>query len=275
MRRTPLQRIGTNLSLAVLLCGLVSLVGCSAMTPGPLEAVEPVSQRDRIGNAYLLRGWIGIFSTGIDNLGKEIDAQGVNAIVYQQDQWRQLADVIRDKYKNSSAREPLILIGHSYGADGVLGIAERLNADHINVDLVVTLDAVTPPKVPANVRRCVNLYQSNGAMDALPWLRGIPLERAEGNAATTLVNSDLRKDRTDLLEPGLNHFNIEKKAKVHGEVVKEVLALCPPRSNWARTNTPGVYRPSAVTALPPPKPATPATPVPSTRPTLASAHATP
>lgn len=198
--------------------------GCRGLSSGNLADVQPVSDRDRIGNVYLLRGWIGIFSTGIDDIANKLDAAGVRARVYQQVQWRSLADTIAERYKDGT-REPIVLIGHSYGADGVVAVARRLDSARVPVDLLITLDPVVPDAVTGNVRTCVNLYQSNGAFDYLPWLRGVPLEKTSEQTATTLRNLDIRTERRDLLEDGLNHFNIEKKSKVQDEVVRQVLQV--------------------------------------------------
>jgi pimeloyl-ACP methyl ester carboxylesterase len=210
-------------------------VGCSSMKPADVNAaVKPVTAptHARVGNTYLLRGFIGIFSTGIDNLGTSISNSGVRATVFQDDQWARLAADIRRKYRDVPNHEPIVLVGHSYGADDVIRIAREVNRDGIQVDLLVTIDAVTPPQIPGNVKRCVNLYQSNGAWDALPWLRGVPVEKQPGTA-TWLANYNIRTDRKDLFEPGTDHFNIEKKAKIHAEVIRHVLAACPTREQWA------------------------------------------
>ena len=209
----------------------IASTGCTSMTPGPLERVQAVSNQPRVGNVYLLRGWIGVFSYGINDLTTKINRAGVRANVYQDDQWDSLGEKIRERYVSAPRHEPLVLIGHSYGADDVLRVSQRLGAAGITVDLVVTLDPVSPPEVPANVRRCYNLYQSNAVLDKLPMFHGIPLTQAVGSHGE-LKNLDVRKDRTDLLEPGTNHFNIEKKGKIHDEVLKEVLATCPPRGKW-------------------------------------------
>jgi len=210
------------------LCGLA---GCASMAPGKMAWVQAESDRPRAGNVYLLRGWIGIFSTGINHLGEKLNAAGVRSSVYQEDQWRALAAAIKERYRKAKEHEPLILVGHSFGADDTLRVSRELGEAGIAVDLVVTLDPVTPPEVPANVRRCYNLYQSNGAWDKLPAFRGVPLQRAGGSLAA-LENVDVRKDRTDLLEPGTDHFNIEKKGKIHAEVLRQVLAACPTREEW-------------------------------------------
>ena len=58
------------------------LAGCSSLPPGPLEAVRADSTAPRQGRAYLLRGWNGLWSEGMDALAKEIRSSGVEAHVY-------------------------------------------------------------------------------------------------------------------------------------------------------------------------------------------------
>jgi hypothetical protein len=221
------------------------LTGCSAMTPGRMAAVRPYSDAPRAGNVYLLRGWIGIFSTGIDRLGEKVNASGVKGEVFQDDQWRALAETIAEKYAGVAEAEPLVLVGHSYGADDVVGIARVLDEKNIPVDLLVTLDPTTPPAVPKNVKRAYNLYQPN-TLDALPFLRGIPL-KAEEDFKGKLENVNIRKDRTDLLDDDVNHFNIEKKDKIHAETIRQILATCPPRGQWVVAHR--VTSPARVTVV--------------------------
>ncbi|MDB5323762.1 MAG: hypothetical protein JWN40_5393 [Phycisphaerales bacterium] len=220
---------------------LFAASGCSipVVNPGNMDAVQPLSKAPRAGNVYLVRGWLGVFSTGIDTLGDKLKAVGVQDAVYQEAQWRALAAAIIEKYKGVKDPEPLILVGHSYGADDIVSIARELDKEKLPVDLLVTIDATTPPLVPANVRRCYNLYQT-GALDALPFIRGIPL-KADPDFKGKLDNVNIRVDRTDLLDGDVNHFNIEKKDKIHQEAIKQILAICPPRSQWSaahRSNLP-------------------------------------
>jgi pimeloyl-ACP methyl ester carboxylesterase len=142
-----------------------------------------------------------------------------------------LAQTIVEKYRNAPDHEPLILIGHSYGADDALRVARHLEEAKIPVDMVITLDPVTPPKVPANVKMCYNIYQSN-MLDGLPFFRGVPLQ-SDLEDGRNLKNINIRKDRRDLLESGTDHFNIEKNVRIHEEVVKELRTVCPPRFIWA------------------------------------------
>src|SRR5689334_24980942 len=86
--------------------------GCKSMTPGKLSWIQPDSQATYAGNVYLIRGWIGIWSYGVDHIGQKINAAGVRASVFQEDQWQAVTDAIIKEYANTPAHEPLILIGH-------------------------------------------------------------------------------------------------------------------------------------------------------------------
>jgi hypothetical protein len=209
---------------------LVGSVGCSGMKNGSIASVQPVTTNERVGSVYLLRGWIGIFSTGIDSLGDKINKKGVHAEVFQESQWSSLANAIIKKYENEPNHEPIVIIGHSYGADDAILVSRKLAEKNIKVELVITLDPVTPRKAPANIQVAYNLYQSS-ALDGLPFLRGIPLT-ADQPGPAVLKNQNIRKDRKDLLDSNLDHFNIEKKDKIHNDVIAQVLGVCQPRSQW-------------------------------------------
>jgi hypothetical protein len=213
----------------------LSLAGCSseAMKPGDLSLVQTFSNQPRAGNVYLIRGFIGIWSTGIDRLGEEINKSGVRANVYRCEQWRELTETILNTYKDQKTFEPLVIVGHSWGADHALDLAHELEAAHIPIDLIVTLDPVTPPEVPGNVKWCHNIYQPHGIMDQIPFFRGVALKASAGNPGF-LENLNIRGERTDLLEPGTDHFNVEKNEKIHQDVVKQIQKICPPRDEWVR-----------------------------------------
>jgi pimeloyl-ACP methyl ester carboxylesterase len=207
--------------------------GCSGMKGGDLSKVQVDSDRARAGNAYLVRGLIGVFSTGMDELAAQLEAAGIRAHVYQSEQRGDLARRLIEVYRNAPAPEPLILIGHSYGADDVIRTARDLDRAGIPVDLIVTVDATTPPRVPKNVKLVWNFYQSSPATDWWPMFRGIPLE-LEKDAKVTLHNIDIRdpKYADEMLEPGTNHVNIDKNAKLQRVVVQRVVENTPTREQW-------------------------------------------
>ena len=134
----------------------------------------------------------------------------------------------------------------------------------------MTIDPTTPPRVPKNVRLCYNLYQSN-LLDAMPFLRGIPLE-ADAGFTGTLKNINIRTDRPDLVEGKVDHFNIEKKETIHRETLRQILAVCPPRAQWAAARLPRLMPMTTVAQAR--SVSSPAPRSPTTRPSAAAAPET-
>ena len=217
--------------------GCLLLSGCiSSMKNGDVAAIGPTSTAPRVGRVYLIRGLIGLFSVGIDRLGEKINAAGIEAQVFQEIQDPKMATAMLATYGPVEQREPLVLIGHSVGAEDVITIARKLHSRGITVDLLICLDATNPSKVPANVKQCINYYQPS-IMDYLPILRGLALE-ADANFRGDLQNLNVRRDRRDLLEWDTNHFNIDKDAKIHADILKRLERLCVPRDSPASTTGP-------------------------------------
>jgi hypothetical protein len=189
---------------------LIAGVGCSRLSPGPIGVIDSKPQ------VCLIRGFRDWYSVGMDRLNGELQADGIPAHVYREEQWKDVADALVLNGPTS-----IVLIGFSYGADDVISIARRLNERHLPVALLITIDPVTPDAIPENVARCVNFYQSNGFWDVFPWLRGMPVSgRAE--------NINVR-ERPDLLEADTSHATIAGNAKVHRQVVEIVELTCHPK----------------------------------------------
>lgn len=217
------------LSVGLLLLGS-GCVSFSSMTPGQMEWIQPESKAPRVGTAYLTRGLIGMFSHGIDVLTERVDASGVRAHVFQEDQHELVAQTLVERYKNRPDHEPIVLIGHSLGADASIYYAHELQKAGVEVDVLITLDATRPMKVPGNVKVCYNYYQPS-IFDGTGMLRGIPLE-TEPNFHGKLYNMNVRDEYKHLLEWDTNHVNIDKNTRIHADVIARVQAICPPREQW-------------------------------------------
>ena len=89
-----------------------------------------------------------------------------------------------DQLERSSGR--LILYGQSFGGAAVVKLARQLKEMDIPVLLTVQVDSVgrDDSKIPSNVARAANLFQSNG------WfIRGEPEIRAEDPARTEITGN--------------------------------------------------------------------------------------
>ncbi|MGC1592173.1 MAG: hypothetical protein WA770_18945, partial [Pseudolabrys sp.] len=106
---------------------------------------------------------------------------------------------------------PLVLMGHSQGANNVIDMARALAAHNVRVDLLVTLVPLMQNPVPANVVRAINYYQS-------PGIWGSPLV-ADPGFHGKLTNIDVADDPTIL------HISIDKSARIHSDISREILAL--------------------------------------------------
>src|SRR5262247_1153313 len=158
---------------------------------------------------YLLRGWFGVFSTGLDTMAEELRAKGIKAEAVGHLAWRSTASkVARERDAGKTVR--LVLVGHSQGGNNVIDIARELEGRKIPVDLLITLAPWLQDPVPSNVVRAVNYYQSGG------W--GSPLTAVTGFKGE-LSNIDMGSDQ------GTFHVNIDKNAKVQAEIVRAIAAL--------------------------------------------------
>ena len=205
---------------------MLAATGCARLPPGRTDAVA-LPPASRSGQVYLIRGFLDWYSDGMDRLAAELAADGVADAVYQEEQWGDLGDALLARPNLSG---PLVLIGFSYGADDVVIIARQFAEQGRTIDLLVTIDPVTPDDVPANVRRCVNFYEPNGVWDVLPFLRGIPLRAEPGGVEPENVNV---RGRADLAEPDTSHATIADNAKVHRAIVDLVRGTCRPAPGLA------------------------------------------
>jgi hypothetical protein len=104
---------------------------------------------------YLLRGFLNVFSLGMDDLAAKLQADGISATVMNHAEADLVASRIVTSY-NGGDRGPIVLIGHSLGADAVVEVADGLARYNIPVALLVLYDGTEPHQIPANVATAVN-----------------------------------------------------------------------------------------------------------------------
>jgi len=180
-------------------------------------------------HVYLLRGLMNIFSLGMDTLSEQLNRRGVYATVHGYGEWQSLADRAAVDFK-AGKEGPIILIGHSLGADAVMEMAAYLGRKGIPVALVVPFDGTQSFAASDNVARVLNLTQRDYAyMRKGPGFHG------------TLANVDVSSD------PSIDHINIDKSPRLHARVVSEVLAVV----GGHRAATPGTAKPTGLNGAAP------------------------
>lgn len=158
---------------------------------------------------YLLRGWFGVFSTGLDALAEELNAKGVRSeAIGHLSAGSTVSRILAER--STGKPGPIVLVGHSQGANNVIEMARALAQHNVTVDLLVTLAPYWQDPVPTNVARAMNFYQSPGwgaALTTDPGFRG------------KLSNIDLSDDAS------VTHVSIDKSARVQSEIARAVLLV--------------------------------------------------
>jgi hypothetical protein len=178
--------------------GVVAVIALPYCTPARADA-----------RVILLRGWFGVFSTGLDEIANALNAKGIRAEVASHLYWRTAADdILRERAGGKT--DALVLVGHSQGANNVVDMARALEAKNVPVALLVTLAPYRQNPIPSNVMRAINYYQSTG------W--GAPITAGTGFRGR-LSNMDVREDAS------ISHINIDKSTRVQAEIAREIEAI--------------------------------------------------
>ena len=157
------------------------------------------------GHIYLLRGLAGIFSTGLDTLDEKLLQRGYASTVHSHDSYEALAAEATRFQKNGKG--PIIIIGHSLGADAAIFMAEKMKSAGARVALVVTFGPTMNLVAPSNVSQVINYYTGNTLVTKGPGFKG----------AISNINLNAASD--------INHLNIEKSNRLQANVISKIQAI--------------------------------------------------
>ncbi|MEN0000685.1 MAG: hypothetical protein AAF940_07365 [Pseudomonadota bacterium] len=184
----------------------VVLAGCTTLE------TEDESGEASVDQIILVRGLANIFSTGLDRLGDRLEDQGLKPTVVGLGSPSSRARTIAAKTRNNSRRGAVVLVGHSYGADEAIRIANSLDDEGVKVDLLLTFDPTISGPVSKNVRHAINYHTTSAGM----WG---PIKAGDGfNGRLNNVNVGEESDDNDRI----NHFNVEKAETLHERAVREI-----------------------------------------------------
>jgi hypothetical protein len=232
-RPFALARIATALSLtgALALAGCASSGSSSSGSPTTETSAKAVSARTaepettlrdietprykptRTGEVYLMRGLMDIFSRGMDEMAVKLNRAGVYAVSTSYTRWQELGqDIVRrDKAKQLSY--PIIIMGHSLGANDASKLASYLGNRGVKVSYVVMFDPTEPGYVGKNVGKVVNYYIPNGDNRVY-----------KGNGFTGTLQNVSVANREEI-----THTTIEKNRELQNRVIGQAVALTKPR----------------------------------------------
>ena len=158
-------------------------------------------------HVYLLRGLMNIFSLGMDTLAEKIQRHGIYATVHNHTEWEALADQAAAAYR-AGKEGPIIIVGHSLGADAVMQMSAYLGRKGVPVALAVPFDARGSYATSSNVGRLLNLpHAGYGYMSRGAGFHG------------SLSNVDVSRDGN------IDHLNIDKSARLHTQVLSAILEV--------------------------------------------------
>jgi hypothetical protein len=152
---------------------------------------------------YLLRGLMNVFSLGMDDLAAKLQADGISATVTNHADSDFVASRLVMGY-NGGDHGPIVLIGHSLGADAIVEVANTLAHYNIPIALLVLFDGTDQHLIPANVTTAIN-YTRHFMISATPGSR------------TVVSNVDLSSD------PAIDHLNIDTNPSLQAQTVNYVL----------------------------------------------------
>jgi hypothetical protein len=162
-----------------------------------------IARHNSSTHVYLMRGFLNVFSLGMDSLAEELQRSGISASVANHTQWRGVADEIASDYK-AGQHGPIVLVGHSLGADAVMSMGEYLGQMGVPVSLIVPFDGTSAHTASANVARVLNLYKNESAK----------ITRGAGfhGEITNFYVSD----------PQVTHMSIDDDERLHRMVINRI-----------------------------------------------------
>jgi hypothetical protein len=199
------------LSIAATILAAATLL--AAPSPSRLEApsgLVQVQARNLNTDAQivLMRGLANVFSRGMDEMSATLTGHGFQPRLINHRGWQNAADTIVQNYRAGN-RAPIVIIGHSLGANASFRLAKRLQGQNIPVAYVAVFDPTQSLAVPGNVDTFVNFYLNRTGRPA----------RFSATRHKSKVNLNLTTS------PGLTHTNIDQSRRLQDIVINRILQI--------------------------------------------------
>lgn len=196
-----LRLAGFRLALAML---LALIAGTAHAQCAKIRPTQP-------GEVYFMRGLANIFSLGLDDFGKEITAAGIENCVFNHSYWQSIVNDVVERSYRGEVSFPIVIIGHSLGANIAPKMATAIGNRGIPVSYVVMLDPVEATVVGRNVKEIHNYF--------LPKRQDNRLYPGSTFDGLVIENVDVTPFG------GYNHFNIDKNRQLRNTMKQRIFAF--------------------------------------------------
>lgn len=188
----------------VMLAGIVvATAGAGALVSAPSAKAEEV---------YFIRGFMNVWSRGMDQMAAQLRARGVNAKSYSNGAWKGLANDIIRRSQSGQVSYPIIIAGHSVGGQEAPQFANTLARAGVPVKLVIGVDPgfAPPPTFDSGSPQVVN-YWIRGSSRGNPY-------RSSGGFSGTIQNIDISSFTN------ADHVEIDKDPQVQARIINLVMS---------------------------------------------------
>lgn len=161
---------------------------------------------------YFIRGFMNVWSRGMDQMASQLRARGVNAKSYSNGAWKGLANDIIRRSKTGQVSYPIIIAGHSVGGQEAPQFANALADAGVPVKLVIGVDPgfAAPPPFTSGSPSVVN-YWIRGSSRGKPY-------RSTSGFGGTIQNIDISSFTN------ADHVEIDKDPAVQARIISLVMA---------------------------------------------------
>ncbi|MCF6321746.1 MAG: hypothetical protein L3J32_08275 [Rhizobiaceae bacterium] len=176
-----------------------NLLLATTITFSSFSAVPAFSEE-----VYMIRGFMNVFSRGMDQMTRRLKASGVRARVIANGDWQGLAQNIISRARRGKVSYPIVIVGHSLGGVEAPKFANALAKGGVKVGLVIGLDPgfANPNPFGPNVAQVVNYKIPSGNN----YRRG---RGFNGRLQNITIN-------------GVDHVGIDKNARVQRLVIARI-----------------------------------------------------
>jgi thioesterase domain-containing protein len=178
------------------------------------------------GYVIILRGLMNIWSRGMDTVAKELQARGVRVHLDNHRYWKQLALEVAKRYEADKTTAPIMIVGHSLGANAAVLMADKLGQYNVPVRLIVAFDGLahteaTQSRISYNVQEVLNFYNSK--------ILGMEMVPGRGFSGK-IDNVDVQR------VPGAGHIKLDKNPELQARTISLVMQVLAESSSQSASN---------------------------------------